>query len=247
MGACCRQRVHILFAVGAMTLVYFAFSPSKVLTGKRIQARREAASRTLDIASLMTLKPAPEALGLRVDESVTYIHPETNEVIEFTVVSFGMSKGRGRWFTVTYTGNPHLEVEVREQTMREMLTTRVEIEDWRGVFLVALMLYLCSGSSIILISLVPDAGYLFPPGDKRSYKCEIGLLTHCPLSMILHAIRHGTGTAHLQVDRTSRDRGVLIFLAQKVRRAQNVRQTHAQRTKIHPQNKGQGYKACSGL
>jgi hypothetical protein len=71
---------------------------------------------------------APEALGLSIDESVTYIRPGTNEVAEFTVVGFGKSKTRGRWFTVAYLDNPDVEVQLSEQEVKEMLIMRVEID-----------------------------------------------------------------------------------------------------------------------
>lgn len=106
-------------------LAYTVLFPSKVLTGRCLRAHREAAGQEEYIMSPIVQRPAPEALGSSVDESVTYIHPETNEIIVFTVTGFGKSKSKGR-FTVIYLD---VEVELGEQEVSKRLIMRVEIEE----------------------------------------------------------------------------------------------------------------------
>lgn len=72
---------------------------------------------------------APEAFGSKVNKTVMFFHPETDKLTRFTVLGFGISKSKGRWFTVTYTGTPDVEVELSEQEMEEILTTHVDIKD----------------------------------------------------------------------------------------------------------------------
>ena len=105
------------------------FFLSKVLTGKRLQAHREAAGHAKSSMALMMQNHPPEALGLKIDEIVAYIHPQTDETVTFTLTSFGANKTKGRWFTISYTDDPDVEVELTEEVMKEMLATRVKIEE----------------------------------------------------------------------------------------------------------------------
>lgn len=115
-----------VFHVELSALAYIALSLRKALNKSRLQARQEAAGHSTLSA---TRRVTPEALGLSVDESVAYIHPETDKVIKFSVIGFGMSKSKGRWFTVTYPGDPDVEVELTEEEVKDMLITRIYIDE----------------------------------------------------------------------------------------------------------------------
>ena len=126
METCDFQLVRVLPVMCAICTRLHQPRHSKVITRKHIQARRQAAGRKVDMASsLVATRCVPKALGLGVDDTVTFFHPETNEVTEFTILGFGTRKGNGMWFTVAYTDNPVVEVELSEQAMEEILMARI--------------------------------------------------------------------------------------------------------------------------
>jgi len=68
-------------------------------------------------------------LNLKIDESVTYLHPETKKVLKFVVLGFRRSKQGGMRYTVAYADNDDVEVELNEGEMRDVLSKRVSAED----------------------------------------------------------------------------------------------------------------------
>jgi len=126
------RHVRILFVMLAVCVPLHQLYHSKVLTGKRIQAGLQAAGQKFDTS--VTAMSTPEVFGLRIDETVTFFHPETDEDTEITILGFGVSKGKGRWFTVAYAGDPDVEVELSEEAMEEILMARIDAEISRVCF-----------------------------------------------------------------------------------------------------------------
>jgi len=59
----------------------------------------------------VSLPKAPGS-GPEIGEFVTYLHPETDQVLEFTVLDFRLGKQGGIWYTVAYFGDDEAEVEL---------------------------------------------------------------------------------------------------------------------------------------
>ena len=68
-------------------------------------------------------------LNLKIDETVTYFHPETNKVLEFVVLGFQRSKQGGIRYAIAYADNDDVEVELNEDEMQAILYERVSAED----------------------------------------------------------------------------------------------------------------------
>jgi len=107
------------------------------VNARAIQARRERdgfpqAQDTLHWTHTLTLGsslPPPKApvSGLAVEDFVTYLHPETDQLLEFVVLGFRRGKQGGMRYTVAYLDNEDVEVELNEDEMRDLLDRRVPV------------------------------------------------------------------------------------------------------------------------
>ena len=73
--------------------------------------------------------PESPGLNLKINESVLYLDPETNKVLELVVLGFRQSKQGGIRYTVAYADNDDVEVELNEDEMRAILYKQVSAED----------------------------------------------------------------------------------------------------------------------
>ena len=69
--------------------------------------------------------PKSSGLGLKMDESVRYLHLETGKQLEFVVLGFRRSREGGVRYTVAYVGNADVEVELSEDEMKGILDLRI--------------------------------------------------------------------------------------------------------------------------
>lgn len=81
----------------------------------------------LNLPSLpLTFWPKPSKPGLTIDESVKYLHPETHQLIEFTVRGLQRVGKSGMLYRVSYVDDGD-DKELDEGQMDEVLSRRVDL------------------------------------------------------------------------------------------------------------------------
>jgi len=82
--------------------------------------------RSLATSILLTPGPKPPSPSLTIDESVKYFHPETHQLVEFTVRGLRRVGESGMSYLVSYVDNGDDEVTLNEEEMNEVLRRRVK-------------------------------------------------------------------------------------------------------------------------
>ena len=94
---------------------------------ERDAARRLQAQNAPQTDNPLPAVSLPKAPGPRIgiDESVTYLHPETNQLVGFTVQGLQRVGKDEMLYTIAYVDNEEVEVELNEQEMSDILGRRV--------------------------------------------------------------------------------------------------------------------------
>jgi hypothetical protein len=93
------------------------------VNSEAIKARDERWAAQFN-GTLQVTNSRSSLLGL--DDIVTYLHPETNQKLQFTVLGIRRCKQGGLRYTVEYFGDDCVEVELGGEEMKDILSERVE-------------------------------------------------------------------------------------------------------------------------